>query len=273
MSKPLINVYMTVKNGIPWVEHAILSIQKQTMGNWEFIIVDDGSTDATPDLLKKIQSQDSRIRVIPTGGVGRGAALNIALSNCQSDFVANLDADDLAHPHRLEIQYQAALENQEYSVFCSKGVIITDETKPNWPNLLEDRIILKDVTRLLVYGNQVNHSSTFARREAFCEVGNYKENLLIEDYDLWVRLAASGHKIARVESPLVAKRLHHNQSFEAKKHLAYVLRSLKIQRTAINNLHGGPRAWFYLIARLPWGILPRNVRQKYYKKKAPLDFS
>ena len=72
MSIPAISVYMTVKNGLPWIESAVKSIQDQTFQDWELVIVDDGSTDNTLEILERMKNEDPRIILIPTKGVGRG---------------------------------------------------------------------------------------------------------------------------------------------------------------------------------------------------------
>ncbi|MDI3328509.1 MAG: glycosyltransferase [Alicyclobacillaceae bacterium] len=259
--RPAISVYMTVKNGGRWVRFAVESIQNQTFQEWEFIIVDDGSTDDTPWILNEFEKNDSRIRVVLTEGIGRGAALNLALSQCQADYVANLDADDLSHPQRLELQYEKAQENPHYVLFCSRSLTIHNETDILWPRVSKSQLFMEDVTNKIPYFNPINHSSVFARREALLSVGGYDQNLMGQfDYDLWVRLAEAGHRLGRFDAALVAKRWHEAQSFEAKNHVRYVLSSLGIQARAIRALRAGLGAWAFLGGRLAWGLLPRQLR-------------
>jgi len=113
-------------------------------------------------------------------------------------------------------------------------ITINKETRLEWQIHSNIQPTLKDVTRLLAYKNPVNHSFVFARREAFLEAGDYSEELISQfDYDLWIRVAAGNHRIARIELPLVAKRWYENQSFEATKHFTYVLRSCKMRSRVI----------------------------------------
>lgn len=257
---PLVSVYMTVKNGDRWVESAVSSIQAQTLNQWELIIVDDGSTDETVTIITDIAKNDSRIGVVPTKGVGRGAALNLALRNCQAEFIANLDADDLSHPKRLETQYACAQAHPQFQLLSSSGVIIEDDAMPKWPTI-SDVPPVHDVTQELAYHCPINHSTVFARRESFRGVGGYDGNLPSQfDYDMWVRLAAAGCKLGRINQPLGAKRWHSSQSFEAKNHLRYVLNSLRVQARAIGILQSGWKARAYLVARFGWAIVPRQMR-------------
>lgn len=261
MSGPLVSVYMTVRNGEKWVTHAIRSIQFQTLREWELVVVDDGSTDNTLGILKTFAESDRRIRVIPTGGLGRGAALNLALQHCNADFVANLDADDLAHPYRLEIQHRIARKHPEFSLLASKSIIIEGENDPEWVPISKELPLVSDVTEKLVYYNPINHSSVFAHREVLLRVGGYNETLRSHlDYDLWVRLATMGYRLGEVNLPLAAKRWHKAQSFEARAHIKYVAHSLIIQAKAIRALQPGLSAWFYWAARFGWALVPRSWR-------------
>ncbi len=259
--KPLVSVYMTVRNGSRWLREAIESIQIQTLQEWELIVVDDGSTDDSLRIAQELASSDKRITVVPTGGVGRATALNTALSLCRTEFVANLDADDLAHPKRLEIQYTLAEKYPEYSLICSDCIIIKESNATQWESLECTTVGLMDITKKLAYYNPVNHSSVFMRRKVLLQVGGYSTKLNMNvDYELWVRLAAAGNKLARINMPLVAKRWHDEQSFENKRHLAYVLSSLRVQAQAIRLLKPGPLAWIFIGGRLFWGLMPRFIR-------------
>jgi len=93
---------MSVYNGAPWVRDAVASVLAQTAGDLELIVIDDGSTDATPELLAAVR--DSRVRTERQARVGLTRALNQALARARAPLVARLDADDLALPERLARQ-------------------------------------------------------------------------------------------------------------------------------------------------------------------------
>src|SRR5688572_26833706 len=104
---PEVSVLMTVYNGMPYVEEAIESVQRQSLTNWELIIVDDGSTDATPAFLDALA--DQRIRVIHQPNGGPPVAANRGLQLCRAEFTARMDADDVAQPSRLQRQREFLL--------------------------------------------------------------------------------------------------------------------------------------------------------------------
>jgi teichuronic acid biosynthesis glycosyltransferase TuaG len=260
---PLIHVYMTVRNGRDWVVPAIRSVMRQSFGDWQLIVVDDGSSDGTGERVIELAREDARITYISTSGIGRGQALNLALSKCTAALVANLDADDMAHPERLRIQIEMARLHPEYSLFCTDTVTFVNGSAPGWAEHRVPPLEVQEVTAQLAYGNPVNHSSVLARHEALLAVNGYDERRPSQfDYDLWVRMAGAGFRLARIKVPLTGKRVHGGQHFGSGGHFFYILRSLRIQLGAIMLLRAGVKAWLYLAARFFWAMLPRRVRMR-----------
>lgn len=262
--KPAVSVICSVKNGAQTIGAVIESIRAQTLEDWEMIVVDDGSTDNTQRVVEAYAAIDSRIRLVPTDGVGRGRALNIALANAQSPFVANIDADDPCHPMRLEIQYKLLNENQQFAVLGTATSLIFGYEAPQWPQFgpqLAQRPCVKDVTRLVTRFCPLNHSSVLMRRAALERVGGYDERRSAQyDYDLWVRLVEAGYRLGRVELPLSGKRIHKAQQFERRRRLRFLLGSARVQVRAIRVLRGGPVDYFFVFGRILWGLLPNQLR-------------
>ena len=127
---------MTVYNGERYLSEAIRSIQSQSLSDFEFVIVDDGSEDRTPEILREAQA-DSRIRVISKPRLGRARALNVAWTNACGTYIANLDADDIAYPSRLEKQLgflrqhrEIGLGESRYSSKKANGILGQKNQKP-----------------------------------------------------------------------------------------------------------------------------------------------
>lgn len=262
---PEVSVICTVKNGEKHIRETIESIINQTFTYWEFIIVDDGSTDSTSIILSEYAQKDSRINFIPTNGIGRGKALNLAIQNSKGNLVSNIDADDPSHPNRLEIQSKLIQTTNIYDLLSGSSIIIKGNESPKWNKVdkkqMYEGITIKDVTNILPYRNPINHSSVMVKKTALKNVGGYKENIESQfDYDLWVRLAAEGYRLGKVNYPLACKRIHSEQSFETKKRLKYLWNSMRIQKKAIRELDSSPLAYFVLGGRFLFGCLPHNWR-------------
>lgn len=258
----LVSVICTVKNGEKTLEETILSVINQSYKNWELIIVDDGSDDSTIKIIEKFAERDKRIIPIYTNGIGRGKALNLAIKNSNGDYIANIDADDLMHPNRLEFQLQHLMKNDDIFLICSNAVIFYNDRKIIWekqrntmPQIISDSLLIK---------NSINHSSVMFNKKALIEIGGYNEKLKSQfDYELWLRALANEKLIMKIPINLVAKRIHNQQSFENKNRLIYLFRSQKLQ---IKYSIRMKRKVFAVLIITPFrivlGLLPFSIRRK-----------
>lgn len=258
--RPLVSFYMTVKNGVPFVADAVESIINQTYSNWEAVIVDDGSNDGTVSCLKGIARRDNRVRVIVTEGIGRGAALNLAIRESKGKMLCNLDSDDLTHPRRAELELKYLMLHREQFV-CADREVFTGKELGGWWDTVRENSIGRDVTRDLMYGNPVAHGTVMIDRETLLGSGAYDETRSSQiDYELWYRLAASGVRLVRLPERLGAKRVHRGQYFENGNRVRYVLKSARLQATIISRFNGGGSEWIVLVARVVYGVLPMWFR-------------
>jgi glycosyltransferase involved in cell wall biosynthesis len=197
---------MPVRNEERFLGVALRSLIAQTFADWELVVVDDGSTDATPRILADAAACDRRIRVISTGGEGLVAALNRGLAACRAPLVARMDGDDVAHPRRLgeQVAYMAAngdvgLVACSFRHFPRHEVAMGMAGYESWQNgLLTHEAIMAD----LFVESPFVHPSVMFRSRAVQAVGGYREKGWAEDYDLWLRLAAAGTRFARLAEPL-----------------------------------------------------------------------
>jgi glycosyltransferase involved in cell wall biosynthesis len=265
MSSPIISVVCSVKNGENTIGLTIESIINQSFKDWEFIIVDDGSTDNTSLIINEYAKQDMRIKFIKTDGVGRGNALNLAIKNSKGYYIANIDADDPSHPQRLEFQYLALKKNKEFSLVSTNYSLISGDEDPYWENIdctSIDNIKVIDITHNLIRNNPINHSSILVKKKDLENVGLYDvDRQCLFDYDLWIRLAQHSYRLGYINQKLSTKRFHKNQSFENKKRLNYLQESLKLQKRAIINLNGNVLDYLFAYGRFVYGLLPQNVRK------------
>lgn len=266
----IISVICTVKNGENTVSSTVESVLQQTFEGFELIIVDDGSTDSTLQILKKIQNKDHRIKIVETGGVGRGEALNLAINKSIGKYVANVDADDLFHPQKLAIQLQVFNNNPELFLLSTKGKLIYEYEEPRWEAIMNTDEKVTYHSDALFTENSITHTSVMMNRTALKKLNgydNYRTTLL--DYDLWLRAYTSGYLLANVENVLTAKRIHENQSFENKERLKYTFNNLKLQMKylKISNNYQLILIIFirFILAQLPFSV--RNRINKMRKNK------
>jgi glycosyltransferase involved in cell wall biosynthesis len=208
-NNPKISVVMTVFNGERFIGRAIDSILNQTMKDFEFIIVDNASTDRTKEIVSAYS--DSRIIFIKnTTNLGQTKALNIGIKISKGEFIARMDADDISLPERLQIQYTHMMKNDSLAVLGSwfleideKGKTIRKFTLPTNP--LEIKCFLLGSSNLSY--QCVPHPIVLMRKKALFEVGLYSEDYLAQDYDLWVRLSRR-HPIANLDKVLFKYRIY-----------------------------------------------------------------
>ena len=203
MSVPAVSVLMSVHNGAPWVRDAVASVLAQTAGDLELIVIDDGSTDTTREILAR--ARDPRVRVEHQTRAGLTRALNHALALARAPLVARLDADDLALPERLERQLAFLAAHVEVGLLGT-GAREVDE---GGREVAVIRPPADDgaLRRMLIRRNPFVHSSVVMRRSVVERAGGYDERLPVaQDYDLWMRMSGLAG-LANLPEPLVVRRL------------------------------------------------------------------
>jgi glycosyltransferase involved in cell wall biosynthesis len=194
---------MAVHNGVPWVADAAQSVLAQTFGDLELVVVDDGSTDATCDVLTRIG--DPRVRLERRGHEGLTRALNHALRVARAELVARLDADDIALPERLARQVAFLEAHPEVGVLGTAAREIDGDGR-------EVRVARPPendgaLRRALIRRNPMLHSTVMMRRPVVETVGGYDPRFAVaQDYELWMRLAAVT-RLANLADALVVRRL------------------------------------------------------------------
>ncbi len=255
---PDVSVITTAHNAAAHIGDAIDSVSVQQGVSVEHVIVDDGSTDGTADLVE--QRCDPRVRVVRAGRIGRGPALNRAIAASRADWIAVLDADDVAHPNRLRCEI-AALESRPDAVLAGSGQLLIGEDGGSieWPETAN--VTFSAVNRSLPIYNPLCHSSVMLRRAALEAVGGYDATRrALFDWDLYIRLAARGGTLLKGSVPLAAKRIHDAQFFEGRLRAAYARECLRLQWRSLDAL--GRSRW--LAAAFPvlhaYRLTPRPVR-------------
>lgn len=201
-----IDVLIPVWNGAATVASAVASIQQQTLANLRIIVIDDGSTDATPRILAQMAASDARILVltIPHGGIVD--ALNAGLAHCTAEFVARHDADDIAFPHRFAEQVAYLDANPECVAVASYARVIDQHGRPTggFATSIPESF---DPTWIPCKEPYLLHPFMMVRRRALILIGGYRYVYHAEDADLCWRLQELG-KLHAIPRPLGDYRIH-----------------------------------------------------------------
>jgi glycosyltransferase involved in cell wall biosynthesis len=206
-ARPEVSILLPVRNEERFLPAALASLLRQTLESWELVAVDDGSTDATPDILAAVARRDARVKVLLSPQRGLVPALNAGLAACRAPLVARMDGDDIAHPRRLELQQAFMAANPKVGlVACAfrhfprqrlgAGMLAYEA----WQNSLTSH---ETIIRDLFVESPFVHPGVMFRRETVERVGGYRNLGWPEDYDLWLRLAAAGISFARLAQPLL----------------------------------------------------------------------
>jgi len=201
---------MAVFNGLPFVTQSIDSILAQTMPDFEFIIVNDASSDGTRAALDAYDDPRLRIVHLEKNG-GQTAALNHGLKLATSPLLARQDADDISRPERLATQIQFLDEHTDHLMVGTAADLIDDSGKVT--GLSEHPTSDKEVRAMFATGNNCfYHGSVMFRRQVLDEVGMYREGFRnSQDYDYWLRIAEAGKVTNLPAPPLYQYRLHAGQ--------------------------------------------------------------
>ena len=206
---PAISVLMPVYNGERFLAEAIESILGQTFTDFEFVIIDDGSTDASPAILARYAAQDRRIRIRRQQNLGIVAALNQGLAECVAPLVARMDADDVSMPTRFETQLPFMERNSTFAVVGTSFQVISEDGRRG--SIVRFPQSASEVKVRLRDDNCLAHPTVMMRRAAVLESGGYRELLRhSEDYDLWTRLAEK-YPLANMSECLLQYRMHSQQ--------------------------------------------------------------
>lgn len=216
MRAPLVSVLLPVRNGLPWLPEALRSLSHQTLRAIEIVVLEDGSTDGTPRILA--MWPDPRVRVVPTGGVGIAAALNVGLSCARAPLVARHDADDVSLPERLATQAAWLDRQPDIDVLASTADYIDTRGRTienAWVRTIrrqQDVARTPDAIRALMpLTCCVTHGSVMARTAAIRAAGGYRAAMSpAEDYDLWLRMLPHA-RFAKLARRLYRYRVHDRQ--------------------------------------------------------------
>jgi len=253
-ANPQVSVVMPVHNALPFLDESIKSILGQTLEDFEFVILDDASSDGSTQLLREWSQRDARIRLHEsTEQLGLSGSSNAVVLKAQARIVARMDADDVSHPDRLRRQFK---------IMESQPDIAIVGTLCNGIDARGRVVRPRDRWRLVRRSSYIPfpHGSAMFRREAFDAIGGYDEKATrAEDQDLFSRMAATG-RVVTLPDVLYSYRYHSNNA-------TLINGQLAVEENHSQN--GNALAAFYMLGAMRlWAGNPPMLLQTMLEKKS-----
>ncbi len=214
MDTPKITVLLSVYNSAKYLAEAMESILSQTFSEFEFLIIDDASTDETEDIIHSYR--DPRIRLLRNkSNIGLNRSLNIGLKEASGEYVARMDADDISEPKRLELQWDYVQAHPECALLGCQYHTIDEEG-----NILRAWVFPTDHPDIVAGLKRCNclcHGSVLMHRARILSIGSYRNEIpYAQDYDLWIR-TAENYQVANLPDYLYRLRMH-EKAITSQKH-------------------------------------------------------
>ncbi|MGO9377178.1 MAG: glycosyltransferase family 2 protein [Dissulfurispiraceae bacterium] len=209
MERPRVSVIVTCYNYAKYLEGCLTSILNQTYQDFELLIVNDGSTDNTDEIVTRFLDND-KIRYINQSNTGQAIATNNGITAAAGELIAFLDADDLWEPTKLQKQVNL-FSRDSIGVVYSRLKFINEDGVPRYAEIANKYFIPRSgfITGFLLFENFIPYSSTVVRKQCFDKYGmfnpEYKNGL---DWDLWLRISKE-FEFAFVDEPLLLYRMGH----------------------------------------------------------------
>ena len=194
---PEVTVLMSVYNGERYLRESIESILNQTFSDFEFLIINDGSTDSSREII--LSYDDPRIILVDNEeNMGLAKSLNIGIHRARGVYIARQDADDVSHPSRLKIQYDY-METNNCDVTCCRYQYMDKRGKRLL--LVSEMFSAQSLTRRLIdLKDPIAHGSVLMKKKSLIEAGRYNESFeFSQDYELWLRLLSMDKRIECID--------------------------------------------------------------------------
>jgi glycosyltransferase EpsE len=262
---PLVSIIMGVYNSEKTLAECIDSVLSQTYQNWEFIVCDDGSRDASCEVVSRYAKKDTRIKFIKNAtNKGLPFTLNHCIANADGKYLARQDADDIMVADRLEKQVAFMEKNPNYAVSGSSMYLFDDDGI--WGERVRPE---KPDKRTFLQGNPFWHPTVIMKTDVIKALGGYSESGLaikrLEDADLWFRLYSKGYIGYNIQEPLHKFR-EDRQAYNRRK-ISHRFYAMRLQIQGFRAL--GLPFWSCVFALKPViaGLAPAAVMRLYHRNR------
>jgi glycosyltransferase involved in cell wall biosynthesis len=258
---PKVSVVSTVYNGMPYFDRAIPSILAQSFHDFEFILVDDGSTDGTLAELRKLEEHESRVRVFAPGRLGAAKAVNYGVAQARGEYIARQDFDDQSHPDRLRLQVALLDAHPDVGLVGGYYVLVDERRGERYIRMppTDHASILAAMARYI----PIAHTTATFRRRAWAEADGYPIVKNLIDLRFYLRIGKLGWHFANVPQ-VVGKHYVHDSSFYHST-ITYIERQRDlagVQAQVVRELR--LPSWMYLFAlgRYAYAYIPPGLKRK-----------
>lgn len=264
---PPITILLSVYNGLPYLEYAIDSILNQSFTDFEFLIIDDCSTDGSKKLLEEKAKQDKRIRIINNEErMGLGANLAKGVELAKGKWIARMDADDISLPHRLATQYDFALKNPDIDII---GSWATDIDERGEFLSIRKMPLEHDKIEKYIWSCPIIHPTVFFKKEAILKAGSYGNEKRRQDYALWFRCVKAGLKFANIGEPLLKYRFA--DEYFRKNNTPALLSQVKIGWSGCRLVGANATAYIGVAVPLIRSLFPKPMQRTLAKIQKKFD--
>ncbi len=262
---PKVSVIMGIYNCAETLAEAIDSILAQTYTDWQMIMCDDGSTDATYEIAQGYVEKypDKFILLKNEKNMGLNYTLNHCLSVAESEYVARMDGDDISLPERFEKQVQFLDAHPEYAI-VSAPIEYFDEEGVFRVGTGNGEPVVKDIVK----GPPFCHAPCIIRRDAYIAVGGYsvhKKLLRVEDWHLWIKMYEAGYRGYMMKEVLY--RMRDDRNAIVRRKFKYRINESRVIGIAVKRLKLCPLRYVYCLRPILVGLLPTPLYKILHRKK------
>jgi glycosyltransferase EpsE len=257
---PRVSVVTSVYNGEPYFDRAVPGILAQTFEDFEFVVVDDGSSDGTLERMRDLARRDSRVRVFAPGRLGAAAAYNYGVTQARGEYIARQDFDDRSYPDRLRLQVALLDAHPDVGMVGGYYVLVDERRGERYVRMppTEHSAILSAMAKYV----PIAHTVATFRRRAWSEAGGYPLANNLIDLRFYLRLGKLGWRFANVPE-LVGEHYVHDSSWFHRS-LKYVERQRDLARVQAQSVRelGLPR-WMYVysLGRHVYAYIPPGLKR------------
>jgi glycosyltransferase EpsE len=257
--KPRVSIVTSVYNGEHYFDRVVPGILTQTFEDFEWVIVDDGSTDRTPELLALLASEDERVKVFTVPRYGRVKAFNYAISKAQGEYIANQDFDDSSYPSRLVLQSKILDSDPKVGLVGCDYTVNEENRNQRFIRSAPEKH--EDIIAMMAQCVPFANTLVMYRKEAWIQTGGYIDMDGVEDLEFWIRVAEKGWRFSSVPQSLGEHWIHStsfwHQSFSYSRRQKTLA---SMQRKAVVDLHLPKWMFIYPVARYLYCYFPKELK-------------